>query len=150
MVYYDSEWYFLGFDMNREESKFRIKNPGVWSLVFFILLMAEALLLRYLSVPLNYNLLIMQLPFTVCFFEFLKSDRFSHIKVSRKLREYNTQFYLTHAMFLELIPLVLGFIQQQDLWQMGWFRFLTVMICTYLLSNLLIYIADKRKEARSR
>jgi len=136
----------LGFDLHQEQSRFHIKNPGIWSIVSFIALLIEALLLRYNSVPLNYNLLIMQIPFTICFFEFLKSDRFSHLKVSRKFREYNTWFYLTHAMFLELIPLGLSYINQELLWEEGWFRFISVMIFTFILSYIIINVKEKRRK----
>jgi len=137
----------IGFDLFGDTSKLKVKNSGIWSIVFFSGLMMEALLLRYFSVPLNYNLLIMQIPFTICFFEFLKSERFSHLKVTRKFRQYNTWFYFTHAMFLELIPLGLRLFQQEALWYEGWFRFITVMSCTALVSCSIVYYIDKRKAA---
>lgn len=149
-VFFGLVFLAIGFELYNREETFRINNAGKWSVVCFILLFVEAILLRYLSVPLNYNLLIMQLPFTVCFFEFLKSERFAKIKVSRKLRAYNTWFYLTHAMFLELIPICLRWLQQSDLWELGWFRFITVMVCTYLVSNLIIYVSDKKRQQQKR
>lgn len=143
-VFFGMMFISLGFELAKEKPMIKIKRPGMLSIIFFALLLIEAVLLREFSEPLNYNMLLMQIPFTVCFFEYLKTIQFKQYKVPKSFSEYNTKFYLTHAMFLELIPLALIPLHATVLWDQGWFRFFSVLLCTYVLSTVLIRINEYR------
>lgn len=131
-IFYVTCGYYLAYDTPR--SKF--KNAGKLSLLFFSLLIVEAFSL-YKSNSLNFNFLIMAAPFTVIFFQYLRTVKIKWKLNFVKIREYSNLYYFTHAMFLVLIPFVLSIFGRQDIFDdNGIFRLFSVWICTHLLSKL--------------
>ncbi|MDR1795478.1 MAG: acyltransferase [Erysipelotrichaceae bacterium] len=135
----------IGFDLQKEESLLHLKHPGRLSLLFFVGLLLEASLLRIFTVPLNYNMLLFQVPFSVCFFEYLKSERFDKLKVPYSFNWYFTAFYITHAFFIAVLPLLLAPLHLDDLWNYGWFRFFSVTLLTWGVCWLYQKLKVKKK-----
>ena len=149
-MFYGLFYVACGYYLVGSERLKRIGHYGLLTILFFGLMVAEAFLL-YNTNSLDFNFLIMAAPFTVYLFLFLK-DLPCNLKLPyHKLQEYSTLYYFTHAMFLVLIPAFLQLFHQEWLFDDGMFRFISVMICTHLLSAALyrygIYKKNKKRSA---
>lgn len=149
-LFYGLFYVACGYYLVGSERLKRIGHYGLLTLLFFGLMVGEAFLL-YDTNSLDFNFLIMAAPFTVYLFLFLK-ELPCHLQLPyRKLQEYTTLYYFTHAMFLVLIPAFLQLFHQEWLFSDGAFRFISVMICTHLLSAALyrygVYKKSKKRLA---
>lgn len=126
-----------GFYLAKEQRRLQISKPGILSILFFIGMIVEAMML-YGSNNKDMNFLFMSIPFTICFFEYCLQHKLSWKLDFKKLREYSSYYYFTHAIFLVLIPELLRLIGKQHYYEMhGLFRFISVLLCTHILSAYL-------------
>lgn len=143
-LFYGLFYVACGYYLVHDTRISRIKHQGILAFVFFGLTVVEAFRLINTN-SLNFNFLIMVAPFTVSFFQWLRSIDLTWNLNYAKLREYSNLYYFTHAMFLVLIPLILSYFGYANLFnENGIFRLCSVLICTHLLSMLIYRFRNTR------
>lgn len=126
----------LGIAIARENLDTKIKHSLAKSILFFVLLFIEAQVVRYFGWAKDYNMYFMAIPFIYYWFSWLLNARCPWNLDYKAMREYSTIIYFSHGMFLEYVPFLLG-TQYAYLYDLGWFRFLSVFILTMIASYLI-------------
>lgn len=126
----------------------KTKHHGYAAIFFFVLTILEANLI-FESNNLDSNILLSAAPFTICLFLYCKDLHITWKLPYMKLREYSSLYYFTHAYFLVIIPFILNIFHIQWLYlDHGIFRFISVFICTHVISMLIYHINDVIKRRR--
>lgn len=130
----------------------KIKRPGSWAIVCFFLMTVEAYIIHG-SNNIDSNILLMAAPFTIFLFLYCLQVQVPWNLPFKKLREYSSLYYFTHAYFLILVPFFLSFFQLDYLYiNHGLFRFFSVLCCTHITSKILYHTmehrANKKKQKR--
>ncbi len=123
-----------GFYLAKENRRLQISKHGMLTIICFIGMAIEAIML-YGSNNKDMNFLFMSIPFTICFFEYSLQCKLSWKLDFKKLREYSSYYYFSHAIFLVFIPELLKLVGKQHYYEMhGLFRFISVLLCTHIIS----------------
>lgn len=129
----------------------RMKHHGVMAMLFFLLMIVEAFIIHG-SNNLDSNILLMAAPFTICLFLYCLDLDITFALPYRKLREFSSLYYFSHAYFLILIPMFLKPFGYEWLYQNhGIFRFFSVLLCTHIVSSMIYKgqgILLKKKEKK--
>lgn len=135
----------FGYYLSKSNRAIHVEHKRPWLIACLLVLVVEAYLLNQTD-TLNFNFLIMLAPCTVFLFLFLRDLPIHWNLDYHKLREYSELYYFTHAFFLVLIPMILQYFDNHIFEEQGIFRFVSVMLCTHLLSSILYRMRLKRRE----
>lgn len=145
-IFYGMIFVVIGFIAANDNWLTRFKKNGFAFFICFSVLVIEAF--RMLNTEsYDFNFLFMLVPLS--FFMFQWARHVDYKRDCRYLRDIGSLYYFTHVMFIELIPMVLAKFNHLELFNSGLFRFITVMLCTHVLS-VLIYEIRKRVSKRKR
>ncbi len=122
----------LGFYIASSKQKKRTQYI-YYVLFFFLLLFLEAQFVRSQGWAIDYNFYFSSIPFTYYLFLWLLQTPCRLPLNFRFLRELSTIIYFSHGIFLELIPYFLPY-NFKYLFDIGAFRFSSVLLCTLLFS----------------
>lgn len=145
-LFYGLIFVVIGFVAANDSWITRFKRNGIAFILCFSMLMIEALIM-YRTESYDFNFLFMLVPLSYFMFQWARFTDFQ--KDCRRLRDLGSLYYFTHVMFIELIPIGLSLIHQEQLFQSGLFRFVSVMLCTHLFSLLLDTLRRKKHQQHS-
>lgn len=135
-----------GYYLSKSDRLLHIEHKRRWLVVSLILLVIEAYVLDQTN-TLNFNFLIMLAPCTILLFLCLRDINVSWNLNYSKLREFSEYYYFTHAFFLVIIPEGLALVNHRELYDNnGFFRFITVMLCTHILTCIIYSNKQKKKK----
>lgn len=128
----------LGMALAKNQNFLKIPHPLVLSVLSFILLCIEAFSVRHFQLAIDYNMYFSTIPFIVCWFTHLLQVKLNLPFNFKRLRESSTIIYFSHAMYLELVPLVLSWIGFAGIYQVnGAVRFFSVLPLTLITTEVI-------------
>lgn len=127
----------IGMYIANYELQSKIKHAPIFALVSFIALCIEAFTIRITGVAIDYNFYFIVVPFSFFWFITLLNIQLNVNWDFQSLREYSVIIYFSHGIFLELIPMVLSYLQLSAYFESGLFRLVSVVIPTLIFSYII-------------
>lgn len=123
----------IGLWIAQQDLDLKIKHPFRYFLFSLIVFFIEAFQVRSHGWAIDYNFYLSLIPVSIFWFIFLLHVELKEKWNSLLLRQYSVIIYLSHGIFLELVPLFLKLIHS-PLFSNGAFRLFSVLIPTLILS----------------
>ncbi len=126
----------LGMWISKNNIENKIKHLQILTILFFIILVIEAFSVKKLGWAIDYNMYFTIIPFIIMLFCLILNINCTRKIDYRACREYSTIIYFSHAIFLELVPILLTE-QYMYIYDNGAFRFFSVFIPTIIISYII-------------